>query len=82
MLSRSGPLPNGPGWSFEVKWDGFRALVSTEDGLRARSRRGWNMTAALPELGGLPKGLVLDAELVALNAEGDPHSRCSLCWLR
>jgi hypothetical protein len=24
-----------------VKWDGFRALVSTEDGLVARSRRGW-----------------------------------------
>jgi bifunctional non-homologous end joining protein LigD len=34
MLSRPGPLPSGSGWSYEVKWDGFRAIVSTEDGLR------------------------------------------------
>jgi bifunctional non-homologous end joining protein LigD len=65
MLARSGPLPSGPGWSFELKWDGFRALVSTEDGLRVRSRRGWNMTPVLPELRKLPTGLVLDGELVA-----------------
>jgi bifunctional non-homologous end joining protein LigD len=65
MLSRPGPLPFGPGWSFELKWDGFRALVSTEDGLRVRSRRGWNMTELVPELRGLAAGLVLDGELVA-----------------
>ena len=65
MLSRPGPLPFGPGWSFELKWDGFRALVSTEDGLRVRSRRGWNMTELIPELRGLAAGLVLDGELVA-----------------
>jgi bifunctional non-homologous end joining protein LigD len=65
MLSRPGPLPSGSGWSFELKWDGFRALVSTEDGMRVRSRRGWNMTQVLPELRGLPAGLVLDGELVA-----------------
>ena len=22
------------GWAFELKWDGFRAIVSTENGLR------------------------------------------------
>ena len=44
VLSRPGPVPDGPGWSFEPKWDGFRAIVSTEDGIRVRSRRGWNMT--------------------------------------
>ena len=65
MLSRPGPLPSGSGWSFELKWDGFRALVSTEDGLHVRSRRGWNMTSVLPELRALPAGLVLDGELVA-----------------
>jgi bifunctional non-homologous end joining protein LigD len=32
MLSRPGPLPSGSGWSFELKWDGFGAIVSTEDG--------------------------------------------------
>jgi bifunctional non-homologous end joining protein LigD len=65
MLSRPGPLPSGSGWFFELKWDGFRAIVSTEDGLRVRSRRGWNMTELLPELRDLPAGLVLDGELVA-----------------
>jgi bifunctional non-homologous end joining protein LigD len=72
MLSRPGPLPSGSGWSFEVKWDGFRALVSTEDGLRVRSRRGWSMTELLPELAALPHGLVLDGELVAWR-DGDPY---------
>ena len=65
MLSRPGPLPTGDGWSHELKWDGFRALVSTEDGLAVRSRRGWNMTSVLPELRALPTGLLLDGELVA-----------------
>lgn len=65
MLTRAGPLPSGADWSFELKWDGFRAIVSTEDGLRVRSRRGWDMTPALPELRKLPPGLVLDGELVA-----------------
>jgi ATP-dependent DNA ligase len=39
MLLRTGPIPSGEGWVFELKWDGFRAIVSTEDGLRVRSRR-------------------------------------------
>ena len=65
MLSRPGPLPSGSGWSYELKWDGFRALVSTEEGLAVRSRRGWDMTPVLPELRALPDGLVLDGELVA-----------------
>jgi bifunctional non-homologous end joining protein LigD len=73
MLLRTGRLPVGPGWRYEVKWDGFRALVSTEGRLRVRSRRGWDMTHAVPELADLPGGLVLDGELVAFNDNGDPH---------
>jgi ATP-dependent DNA ligase len=42
MLARSGELPTGDGWAYELKLDGFRAIVSTVDGLRVRSRRGWN----------------------------------------
>src|SRR4051812_4137184 len=72
MLSRPAELPLGPSYSFEVKFDGFRAIVSTIDGLRVRSRRGWNMTERLPELAGLPGGLVLDGELVALGDDGLP----------
>lgn len=58
MLMRGGPIPAGTGWSFEVKWDGFRALVSTLDGVRVRSRRGWDMTKKLPELRYLTGGLI------------------------
>ena len=37
----------------EPKWDGFRALVSRNDHLRVRSRRGWDMSSLVPELAGL-----------------------------
>jgi len=30
MLAKSGKLPTRGRWSYEVKWDGFRAIVSTE----------------------------------------------------
>lgn len=76
MLLRPGAIPAGAGWAFEVKWDGFRAVVSTEDGLRVRSRRSWDMTGRVPELASLPAGLVLDGELVAFNYRGAP------CWPR
>jgi ATP-dependent DNA ligase len=34
MLAKSGKLPTRGAWSYEVKWDGFRAIVSTEGRLR------------------------------------------------
>jgi bifunctional non-homologous end joining protein LigD len=72
MLTRSGSLPTRGDWEFEVKWDGFRALVSTEEGLRVRSRRGWNMTDLVPELDALPVRATLDGELVAFGDAGSP----------
>jgi ATP-dependent DNA ligase len=27
MLARSGRLPTSGSWAYEVKWDGFRAIV-------------------------------------------------------
>jgi ATP-dependent DNA ligase len=64
-LARTGPSNQRARDRWEVTWDGFRAIVSTVDGLRVRSRRGWNMSELVPELAGLPTGLVLDGELVA-----------------
>jgi bifunctional non-homologous end joining protein LigD len=72
MLARGGELPAGDGWAYEIKWDGFRAIVSTEDGLRVGSRRGWDMTDRLPELAQLPAELILDGEIVAFR-DGLPH---------
>lgn len=53
MLARSGAIPTGD-YAFEVKWDGFRGLVSRNGYFQVRSRRGWNMTTLLPELADLP----------------------------
>ena len=73
MLARAGAIPNGRGWTFEPKLDGFRAMVCTHDGFRARSRRGWDMTPLLPELAAaLPADVQLDGELVALDETGRP----------
>src|SRR5918992_4559192 len=72
MLTRSAELPLGSGYAYEIKWDGFRALVSTVDRLIVRSRRGWDMTHAVPELERLPAGLILDGELIALGDDGLP----------
>lgn len=46
MLARSGPLPAGRAWASEPKLNGYRCLIDTHDGFRARSRRGWNIDAA------------------------------------
>jgi hypothetical protein len=53
-----GPSPMFGRWSYEMKWDGFRAIVRTVEGLRVHSRRGRNMTALLRALDELPAGVV------------------------
>src|SRR5204863_10139096 len=73
MLARSGRLPAENGYAFELKWDGYRAIVRSGSEFRVHSRRGWNMTPLLPELATLPVDAVLDGELVAL---GDSGARC------
>jgi bifunctional non-homologous end joining protein LigD len=62
MLARSGQLPTSGDYAYEVKWDGFRAIIATDPGLRVLSRRGWEMTELVPELAGLPCG-VFDGKL-------------------
>src|SRR5207248_8087544 len=70
-----------PDWIFEVKWDGFRAvLYSDEVGVRLVSRKG-NMFKSFPglceALGRDLKGrrCVLDGEIVCLDADGKPQFR-------
>src|SRR3954454_22686998 len=74
MLTKSGPIPNGSGWAFEPKLDGFRCLTCTHGGrFRARSRRGWDMTSLLPGLARtLPPDSQLDGELGARDGRGRP----------
>jgi bifunctional non-homologous end joining protein LigD len=70
MLARSGRLPTSGDYVYEVRWDGFRAIVSTEGELRVRSRRGSDMTPYPGFLAEPPARAVLDGELVALDSDG------------
>jgi bifunctional non-homologous end joining protein LigD len=71
MLATTGqPGGDQAFWSWEVKWDGWRALVYLDSGLRVRTRTGRQVSDSLPELGGLAdalrgRSLILDGELVA-----------------
>jgi bifunctional non-homologous end joining protein LigD len=71
MLATPGGLPKGPGWLFEVKWDGMRLLADVVDGvLNLRSRSGRDVTANFPELAGLTAlapDVLLDGEVVLLD---------------
>lgn len=75
--STPGIPPAGEGWVHEIKWDGVRALAETRGGeLRLFNRNEGEISVAYPEIvagaEGLPDGLILDGELIALNAEGVP----------
>ncbi len=81
MLATTGELPVGPGWSFEFKWDGVRALaVITPTAVHLYARSGAEITTAYPEHLGLREALagdgitdaVLDGEIVVLDEDGRP----------
>ncbi|MEO7573481.1 MAG: non-homologous end-joining DNA ligase [Acidimicrobiales bacterium] len=78
MKATAGDLPVGDGWTYEVKWDGMRALCFVDgDRLRVQSYNERDVTVSWPELVGLPDALpastaLLDGELVATDDEGRP----------
>ncbi|MGH7728605.1 MAG: DNA polymerase ligase N-terminal domain-containing protein, partial [Vulcanimicrobiaceae bacterium] len=68
-----------PAWLFELKWDGYRALVRIErDGtVEISSRSGKDFTAKFPELAELAEAfnerpVLVDGEIVVLDDEGRP----------
>jgi bifunctional non-homologous end joining protein LigD len=69
-------LPEGPDWLYEVKLDGYRALLIKHEGkVRVRSRR--DRPLAYPEVDAAAahvKGdsVVLDGEIVAVDQHGRP----------
>jgi bifunctional non-homologous end joining protein LigD len=80
-LSRARAPFSHADWLFEIKWDGFRALLySDKDGVRLISRNG-NTFKSFPRLQeGLARDLkgrrcVLDGEIVCLDPDGKPQFR-------
>jgi bifunctional non-homologous end joining protein LigD len=83
MLAVTAPEPfDDPDWTFEVKWDGVRAVTAVASGagtgaVRLVSRQGNDLTGGYPEVGDLWRRLavrsaVLDGELVAFGEDGRP----------
>ena len=71
-------LPEGDEWLYELKWDGYRALLIKDgEDVQLRSRNDKNLTAMYPGIAGVGrrqkiKQIVLDGELVALGEDGRP----------
>jgi bifunctional non-homologous end joining protein LigD len=66
------------GLATEFKWDGQRAILLVGgDGTRVVSRNGADITRTFPELAGVAeavgrRSMILDGEIVALDAHGRP----------
>ena len=72
LATATDALPRGPGWAYEFKWDGVRALLDvSERGVRITSRAGNEITSAYPELAAMAGGAedaLVDGEIVAFVA--------------
>jgi bifunctional non-homologous end joining protein LigD len=71
-------LPEGDEWLYELKWDGYRALLIKDgDDVQIRSRNDKDLTAMYPGIAAAGrrqkiKQIVLDGEIVALGEDGRP----------
>jgi DNA ligase D-like protein (predicted ligase) len=77
LLVRSGELPEGPAWIYELKLDGYRAIGFKSGGkvhLRSRNDKDFNDSypAIAKALAALPDESVIDGEVVALDDAGRP----------
>jgi bifunctional non-homologous end joining protein LigD len=79
MLAEPRDTPfTAPGWLFELKLDGYRALAARDGKSRLLSRNGNDLSTCFPEITravtALPGDrLLLDGELVALDEDGRPN---------
>jgi len=76
LSSAADDLPEGNGWLFEPKWDGFRTLVF-RDGkeilLQSRDERPMNRyfpELVAPLVASLPERCILDGEIVIVGTDG------------
>jgi bifunctional non-homologous end joining protein LigD len=71
-------LPEGDEWLYELKWDGYRALLIKDgEDVQIRSRNDKDLTAVYPGIAAAAqrqqvKQIVLDGEIVALGEDGRP----------
>src|SRR5947207_14167704 len=76
LSSAADALPDGDGWQFEPKWDGFRTIVFRDgDEILLRSRAVHPTHRSFPELvaplaAALPERCVVDGEIVIVGSGG------------
>jgi bifunctional non-homologous end joining protein LigD len=79
MLAVAGPMPEGSDWSYEMKWDGLRAVVYVDGGrARVMTRNDREVLSQYPELRAMAEAMgstqaVLDGEIVAFDPQGRPN---------
>ena len=70
-------LPEGPGWVYEPKWDGWRAIAYLRpDAVVLQSRTGRPLAPYFPDItralrASLPTGVILDGELIVWERDRD-----------
>jgi ATP-dependent DNA ligase len=85
VSARSLPEPGHTPMAYEMKWDGFRAVVwRTPEGVRIQSRQGTDLTRYFPDLAApvaaaLPPRAVVDGEILVWDTE---RGRCSFSLLQ
>lgn len=77
LLVRTEKLPDGLGWLYELKFDGYRALAIKNGGkVQLRSRNDNDFSGRYPSivkaLASMPENTVIDGEVVALDGDGKP----------
>jgi bifunctional non-homologous end joining protein LigD len=82
LASHGKSLPSGPEWTFERKYDGYRAQLSSEAGvIRVHTRGGLDWTHRFPTIVEAARrrngDFILDGEICALAEDG----RTSFSWL-
>lgn len=81
MLAKSVEEPfDDNDWSFELKWDGIRAIAYVGKTLSVRSRNGSEIAPQFPELEELVRrapGTVLDGKIIAMT-NGKPDIQAIL----
>lgn len=86
MATAALQLPRGPEWSYEVKWDGYRAqAVKNGDAVALASR---NLKDITEQFRGVAEAVrkvratsaLIDGEIVALDAEGRPSFQALHHW--
>ena len=78
MLAKAASeIPDGDGWLYEPKWDGFRCIVfRSGDDIELASRKERPFTRYFPELleplkAALPEQCVIDGEIVVATGNGE-----------